>query len=614
MVRETPTDDPPLDTINVGIEPPQAPIEQVIDSDATKVEPFEEKDVQQDTVSISTEVLTPSRIFIHETLGVLELMWNTDRSIYVSRSQGQPGFLASRKLQKQIALGNQDFLEGLSVYYRHDDENLGEHPAIVVFPLPGEDDKNLVRKIELDSADEAEGNLEDRAGNTLDAKKKRRALNDRKAAAYANFFREKIKQSCEAVTMLFEECHSGYFKERWYPIYRRETPGHQKSFVLCAVPNFDLGLSQESLEIFRPFNNIQFKILQKATFDSESHDLSRSIKLFLPHMTWNTVEDISEVFNADRLFGKRDNSLKRHLKSMGGVASDRRFYVYFDQLEVDLIRMDTNFEYANGRVQTRFSLHHVKFSILDDAETVPLIGPLPAPLGIVEDPSEPLYKLRVGVFTDLKDFNKNKADGILGITYSVLKEPLTPLSLTPQSLCILNKRKSTQSSYLAHGSVWCCGVKIDLIINRYNEVDIKLSYVDIADFRSRFMESGRYNVAVLTDVDIKHDRLVEIAVGVFEESFFKYKITSKNCLAYMDTLARRLMHYRCNRLLRFDITTRMNVGIMEKERDELQSAIKDFGQVYRRISAFQTKTRRERFLHWISRRGVEGNVIILNPQ
>ncbi|KAF9323524.1 hypothetical protein BG006_001366 [Podila minutissima] len=593
-----------------------APIAQDIEPEEAGTKSLGERDVKNDRLTAEAAILTPSRFLINEKLGVLELMWSSDHSLTFSRSHGQFRVLMSRKLERQIGLGYLDNLDELSVYYRHDEENLGECPVVVMFPLVGEDGENLVQKIEVDSTDEAEDTLEGRTGDILNAKRRRPELNDEKAAAYATFFREKIKQPCEAVTTLLEETHSRYFKERWHPIYRRETPGDQKSFMLRALPNYDLGLSQESLATFRPFNNIQFKILQKATFDSKSRDLSRSIKLFLPHMTWNTIEDISEVINQDRLSGKRDKSLKQQLQSMGGMFSTQHFYVYFDQLEVDLIRMNTNFTYVEGRVRTEFFLQHLKFSILDNTETVPLVGPLPAPLGIVEDTSEAFYEIHQAVFNDLKDFDKNKAAGVLNITYSVLKDPLIPTMSSPRSLCIINKCKSDQSSYLAHGSVWCCGIKIDLIINRYKEVDVKLSNVAYADFKTRFMDNKRYNVAVLMDIDISTDRLVEIAVSVFEESFFKYKLTSKNCLAYMDTLARRLMHYRCDRLLRCDFgaTTDRDGGFTERERNEMQSAIRHFGQVLRRISAFQKRTRLERFLHWVSRRGVDGNVIVLNPQ
>ncbi|KAF9323063.1 hypothetical protein BG006_001795 [Podila minutissima] len=257
-------------------------------------------------------------------------------------------------------------------------------------------------------------------------------------------------------------------------------------------------------------------------------------------------------------------------------------------------------------------MRHVKFSLIDGTDTVPLAGPLPASLAVFNSATGPLYKLQV--CRKLEHFDKDRDKGSLDIMFYVDLEPPMPAIPNSHSLCIINKCKSSQSTYLAHGSVWCCGVKIDLIINCYKEVDIKLSYVNVEDFKSRFVDSGRYTVAVLADVDISHDRLVEIAVGVFEESFFEYRITSKNCLAYMETLARRLVHFRRGRLPGCDIVRRLNSGVTEQERDELQNCINHYLNVDYRISAFHTKSWRERFVHWISRRGVEGNVVLVNPQ
>ncbi|KAG0195963.1 hypothetical protein BGX28_000324 [Mortierella sp. GBA30] len=219
---------------------------------------------------------------------------------------------------------------------------------------------------------------------------------------------------------------------------------------------------------------------------------------------------------------------------------------------------------------------------------------------------------------DLHSVDEHKADGVLGITNIIPLEPLTYNSATPQSLCIINKRNSdVQSCYLAHGSVWCRGIKIDLIINEYGQVDLKCSYVETAKFIHQFMNDkyDKYNVEVLTEVDISHDRLVEVAVGVFEESFFDYSTLSKNCIAYMDMLAMRLTHYRVDRLPGFDVKGRKLGDVFtEQERDEIQKSLNHYWNVQARMSNFHSKSRLDKLIHQVSRRGVDGHAVLLNAQ
>ena len=163
--------------------------------------------------------------------------------------------------------------------------------------------------------------------------------------------------------------------------------------------------------------------------------------------------------------------------------------------------------------------------------------------------------------------------------------------------------------------MWCRGIKIDLIINKYDQVDLKCSYVEPADFHDKFM-NNKYDVGVLTEVDISHDRLVEVAVGVFEESFFDYSTLSKNCIAYMDMLAMRLSHFRVNRLPGFDIKDRKfeDYVFTEQERDEIQKSLNHYWNVQARMSAFHSKSRLDKLIHQVSRRGVEGHAVLLNAQ
>ncbi|KAF9899206.1 hypothetical protein EC991_009331 [Linnemannia zychae] len=569
--------------------------------------------------AIRTPTKTPSQLFINNSLGVLELMWSTDRSISISMENGNGYFSASRKLIKQIKLGNTEYTSNLAVYQRFQDET-EDHRSIIVFFLLLSEDDSVTPSHEI-SFVPAGQNIAPETNNTSDDAQASTAESSEAASERLNknmlseqYYNEKIKQPCEAVMLLFENSYAEYFKERWRGVHRLDAQGSRNSFMIHTASNFSLGLSKETLENFRPFNNIQIKALQSASFDAGSHDVSRSIKLFLPHLPWNIVEDISDTIDNARSIGNNTRALKKALKAKtqeGHLAIENHF-VYFNRIEVDLIQLAVIFKYEEGEWRISVSLQHVKFSILDDTKTVPLLGPLPAPLGFANDTLEPLYSIEV--CQDLKDLNKNKANGALGISFSVNIEPWQQTLPTSQSLCIINKLKSNQSSYIAHGSVWCCGVKIDLIINRYKEVDIKLSYVSVDEFQERYIDSGRYNVAVVSEVDISHDRLVEIAVGVFEESFFKYKITSKNCLAYMETLAKRLTSYRSNRLLRCNIVARPDAKVTEKERDELQNAINHYADIQSRISAFRKKSRWEAFIHWISRRGVDGNVLIVNAQ
>lgn len=164
--------------------------------------------------------------------------------------------------------------------------------------------------------------------------------------------------------------------------------------------------------------------------------------------------------------------------------------------------------------------------------------------------------------------------------------------------------------------MWCRGIKIDLIINEYDQVDLKFSYVESAVFKDTFMDKDKYNVGVLTEVDISHDRLVEVAVGVFEESFFDYSTLSKNCIAYMDMLAMRLTHYRVNRLPGFDVKGRKleDYVFTEQERDEIQKSLNHYWNVQARMSDFHSKSRLDKLIHQVSRRGVEGHAVLLNAQ
>ncbi|OAQ28765.1 hypothetical protein K457DRAFT_895606 [Linnemannia elongata AG-77] len=382
-----------------------------------------------------------------------------------------------------------------------------------------------------------------------------------------------------------------------------------KTFPTRVFPltSFNIGMDAEELETFRPFNNIKFKTLQRAVFDPECRDVTRSLKLFLPDLPWVLIEGISDDFLERREAMKgnlKDDQARKKLLS-------RRFHVHFRQYEVDLICTHIEADFQRGEKQARFALQHVKFVILDNIETVRFIGPLPAPRGYVRSLTQPTFKIEM--FEDL-DLDKKKAAGVLGITRTVFLKPLIGTWPTPLSLCVINRKKTIL--HLGHGSVWCRGIKIDLILNKDKKVDLKFSAMDVGIFTERLFCSGEYNVAILTEVRIEPDRLIEVAVGVFEESFFNYNKLDKNCLSYMYTLAMRLSQYRCDRPLRMDFPQQsVYLGrYTVEQRDEYQASINHFVNVRARMKAFQSKSKKEKLVHWVSRRGLDGDMVYLNSQ
>lgn len=571
----------------------------------------------------------PSELFIHDTKGVLQLMLDSDRLICLNDIDGECSYSAGRELLKNLRLGKSKKSSNLVWYNHFFDESMndgvGEYPAFIFFPsytlvdgvtpfsgfryVPGHTPGSFYLEAPPQS------DLREDLCRIVPVQLQRKSVD-------AGLYLKKIKQSCEAVSvMLGDQYYGCYFKDRWCAINRLPMSRDRHLYELFGVSNFDLGMSDDSLRTFRPFNNIQFKTLQRARFDPECKDISRSVQLFLPHLPWYIAKKISGVFSYTRqCFEKemkeymRTRALGRTPKKDPEAEAIRTYYVHFNELEVDLVGTDIVTDIQHGKLETRRSMWHVKFSILNDDKTVRLIGPLPAPLRRADRPTGPTYKIEV--CPDPNRVDENKADGILGVTHTIPLEHLTYTSPTPRSLCIINKRKSdNQSAHLAHGSVWCCGIKIDLIINEYGQVDLKCSYVDTAQFNGRFPKD-RFSVALLTEVDISHDRLVEVAVGVFEESFFDYSKLSKNCIAYMDMLAMRLTHYRVNRLPGFDLKGRKfeEKVFTEQERDEIQNSIIHYGNVQARMYDFHSKSRLDKLIHQVSRRGVDGHVVLLNAQ
>ncbi|KAG0283977.1 hypothetical protein BGZ96_011671 [Linnemannia gamsii] len=438
------------------------------------------------------------------------------------------------------------------------------------------------------------------------------------------FYKERIKQPCEAVSRIFEDYYDCYYKDRLRNLKRVPRPKSQssvkdrlrtshnpkpKAFTTRVFPlaSLNIGMDAEELETFRPFNNIKIKTLQRAVFDPESRDVARSLKLFLPDLPWVFIEGVSDDFD------ERRGLLKTRLKDDQTIKQiqSRRFHVHFHQTEVDLICMHIEVDYQRGKVQARFALQHVKFVILDNRETVRFIGPLPAPRGYARSLTTPTYKIEM--FEDL-DLDKKKAAGILGITRGFVPKPLTRTSPTPLSLCVINRKKT--KFHLGHGSVWCRGIKIDLILNGDNKVDLKFSCMDVATFTKKLFDKDEYNVAILTEVCIEPDRMIEVAVGVFEESFSDYSMVDKNCLSYMYTLAMRLSQYRCDRAQRMEFPQQ---SVYEgrytvEQRNEYQASLNHFLNVRLRMEAFQSKSIKEHLVHWVSRRGLDGDMVYLNSQ
>ncbi|KAF9080633.1 hypothetical protein BGX23_001877, partial [Mortierella sp. AD031] len=340
------------------------------------------------------------------------------------------------------------------------------------------------------------------------------------AQGSVEFYRERVKQSCEAASRIFEDYYDCYFKDRLRTLKRVPRPKSQssvkdrlrtsytpklKTFPTRVFPltSFNIGMDAEELETFRPFNNIKFKTLQRAVFDPECRDVARSLKIFLPDLPWVFIEGISDDFHERReaLKGNlKDDQARKKLQS-------RRFHVHFRQYEVDLICTHIEADFQRGEKQARFALQHVKFVILDNRETVRFIGPLPAPRGYVRSLTQPTFKIEM--FEGL-DLDKKKATGVLGITRTVVLKPLIRTWPTPLSLCVINRKKT--KLHLGHGSVWCRGIKIDLILNNDKEVDLKFSAMDVGTFTKKLFCSGEYNVAILTEVRIEPDRLIEVAV------------------------------------------------------------------------------------------------------
>ncbi|KAF9951863.1 hypothetical protein BGZ70_000811 [Mortierella alpina] len=439
------------------------------------------------------------------------------------------------------------------------------------------------------------------------------------------FYWKTVKQPCEAVSRIFENYYDCYYKDRLHSIKRVPRPKPENSaedrarvkhlpgikvFPMRVYPltSFNTGMDAEELETFRPFNNIKIKTLQRAFFDPECEDITRSLKLFLPDLPWVLIEGISDDFPSIR------DNLTKQLKGDRAHRSRlfRRFRIHFHQREVDMICMSVIADFQRGKAQARYFLQHVKFVILDDRETVRFIGPLPAPRAYpCRLSEEPAYRIEM---VEGLDLDKRRSAGVLGITRTVIFTPPTKSRPTPLSLCVINRSKT--KFHLGHGSVWCRGIKIDLILNNDNRVDLKFSAMDVATFTDKIFLKPEYNAAVLTEVRIELDRLVEIAVGVFEESFFNYSKLDKNCLSYMYTLAMRLSHYRCDRAPSMDFPQQsVYLGRYTVfQRDEYQASINHFVNVRMRMKVFQSKSKKEKIVHWVSRRGLDGDMVYLNPQ
>ncbi|CAO3568786.1 unnamed protein product [Mortierella alpina] len=561
----------------------------------------------------------PSPLFVDEKLGVLDLMRKTDRSIFYSGTDGENGLHASHVVESQLQNGKK--LDNITVYQHLPSETLvdsdGEHEAFVLFPS----------YIEADGVTPHAGfsiQLNNSRNRYHLQREKTTVLMPEEAQNSAAFYRKRVKQPCEAVSSIFENYYDCYFKDRLHSIKRVPKPKPQsyaedrarvkrlpgiKVFPSRVYPltSFNTGMDAEELETFRPFNNIKIKTLQRAFFDPECEDVTRSLKLFLPDLPWVFIEGISGDFSQIRHYlikRLKGDRAQRRLQT-------RRYLVHFNQREVDMVFMFIEADFQRGKAQARFTVHHVKFVILDDRETVRFIGPLPAPRGYARFPIEPTYRIEM---VDGLDLDKRKSAGILGITRAVFFKPTTKGKPTPLSLCVINRSKT--KFHLGHGSVWCRGIKIDLILNNDKRVDLKFSAMDVATFTEKIFLKQEYNAAVLTEVRIELDRLVEIAVGVFEESFFNYSKLDKNCLSYMYTLAMRLSHYRYDRAPRMDFPQQSVYSgrYTVFQRDEYQASVNHFVHVRMRMKVFQSKSKKEKIVHWVSRRGLDGDMVYLNPQ
>ncbi|CAO3568783.1 unnamed protein product [Mortierella alpina] len=561
----------------------------------------------------------PSPLFVDKELGVLDLMSKTDRSVFYSEADGKHGLHASHVMQSQLRSGKK--LDNITVYEHLPSETLvdsdGEHDAFVLFPSD----------IEADGVTPHAGfsiQLNNSRNRYHLRREKSAALMPEEAQSSEAFYRRTVKQPCEAVSRIFENYYDCYFKDRLHSIKRVPRPKPQsyaedrarvkhlpglKVFPSRVYPltSFNTGMDAEELETFRPFNNIKIKTLQRASFDPECEDITRSLKLFLPDLPWVLIEGISGDFLKIR------DHLKKRLKDDRVHRSllFRRFFIHFNRREVDMICTSTVADLQRGEAQASFHLQHVKFVILDDRETVRFIGPLPAPRGYPRRLSEPVYRIQM---VEGLDLDKQKSAGILGITRTVVFTPPTGGMPTPLSLCVINRKKT--KLHLGHGSVWCRGIKIDLIRNDDKRVDLRFSAMSVAVLTEKIFRKPGYNAAVLTDVRIEPDRLVEIAVGAFEESFFNYSKFDKNCLSYMYTLAMRLSHYRLDRAPRMDLPQQsVYLGYYTVEqRDEYQASVNHFVNVRMRMKVFQSKSKKEKMVHWVSRRGLDGDMVYLNSQ
>ncbi|KAF9901004.1 hypothetical protein EC991_006620 [Linnemannia zychae] len=560
-------------------------------------------------------------LFVDEKLGVLDLMSKIDRSAFMTDVDGKCEIFVSDVMRKQLERSKT--LENITAYKHFLGENLidsyGAHETSVVFPSYLEDDGMTPHagiRIELNDSSKAPQVIVKAIAVPI--------LEE--AQVSEEFYKKRVKQPCEAASRIFEDYYDCYFQDRLRALKRVPRPkarssvedrlhtscNHKsKPFPARVFPltTFNTGLDAEELETFRPFNNIKFKNLQRAIFDPECRDVARSLKLFLPDLPWVFIEGISGDFHERREYLKKN--VKDNQDQAIKMVRHRRFHIHFNQREVDLICTHTEADFQRGEVQARFALQHVKFVILDNRQTVRFIGPLPAPRGYTRISTKPKYTIEM--FNDL-DLDKKKADGILGITRAVVLRPLKGTRPTPLSLCVINRKKTP--FHLGHGSVWCRGIKIDLILNKDDKVDLKFSCMDVDTFTNLIFLKKEYNTAILAEVHIEPERMIEVAVGVFEESFFNYNKLDKNCLSYMYTLAMRLSHYRWNRASRMDFPQQSVYSgrYTVEQRDEYQAAVNHFANVMFRMKAFQSKSKKEKVVHWVSRRGLDGDMIYLNSQ
>lgn len=310
----------------------------------------------------------PSELFIYGRRGVLQLMLDSDRLICSNDIDGKHFFSVGSELLKNLRLGKSKKSSNLVCYHHFCDEmkdGVGTAPATAFIFFPSD---TLVDGVTPFSGfryvpDDTPASFHLEAPPQSDLRQDIFGIGPvqlRRKPVDVGLYSKKVKQSCEAVSvMLGDEYYSCYLKDRWCAINRLPASRDPQHCELFGVPNFNLGMSDDSLRTFRPFNNIQFKTLQRARFDPDCKDISRSVQLFLPHLPWHIAKHISSVFSYKRQCLEKVLEESMRTRPFGPIPEQnprmgkRSYYVHFNELEVDLVGIDVVTDIQHGKVETR---------------------------------------------------------------------------------------------------------------------------------------------------------------------------------------------------------------------------------------------------------------------